>query len=90
MFEIYLSNNSLKTLKRLDKRIVERIRKLLLNLETSPLPIREYDIKKITDAEDVYRVRISDYRVIYKIKWEKKEIDVIKIAKRDEKTYKKL
>ena len=90
MFEIYLSNNSLKTLKRLDKRIVERIRKLLLNLETSPLPIREYDIMKITDAEDVYRVRISDYRVIYKIKWEKKEIDVIKIAKRDEKTYKKL
>ncbi len=90
MFEIYLSNNSLKTLKRLDKRIVERIRKLLLNLETSPLPIRGYDIKKIIDAEDVYRVRISDYRVIYKIKWEKKEIDVIKIAKRDEKTYKKL
>ena len=77
-------------LKRFNKGIVERIKKLLLNLETSPLPIRKYDIKKIIDTEDVYRVRISNYRVIYKIKWERKEIDVIKITKRDEMIYKKL
>ena len=65
MFEIYLSNKTLKALKKLDKGIVERLRKLLLNLETSPLPIREYDIKKISGIENVYRVRISEYRRNY-------------------------
>ena len=90
MFAIYLSNNSLKALKRLDKRMVEQIRKLLLNLESSPLPIREYDIRKVRGAEDVYRARISEYRIIYRIEWGKKEINVMKIAKRDEKTYKRL
>lgn len=90
MFEIYLSNKSLKALERLNKGIVERIKKLLLNLETSPLPIRDYDIKKISGAENVYRARISTYRIVYRINWEKKEINVIKIAKRDEETYKRL
>jgi len=46
MFEVYLSNNLLKALKKL--------------------------------------------RIIYKVEWEKKEINVIKIARRDEKTYKRL
>jgi len=90
MFEIYLSNISLKALKRLDKGLVEQIRTLLLNLETSPLPIKGYDVRKIRGAEDIYRVRISEYRSVYKIEWEMREINVIKITKRDENTYKRL
>jgi mRNA interferase RelE/StbE len=90
MFEIYLSNMSLKALKRLDKGLVEQIRTLLLNLETSPLPIKGYDVRKIRGAEDIYRVRISEYRIVYKIEWEIREINVIKITERDENTYKRL
>lgn len=82
MFEVYLSSQSLKTLRRLDKRIAGRIKNFLLNLRTSPLPVREYDLKKISGVQDVYRVRISSYRIIYKIDWGKKEINVIKIARR--------
>ena len=67
MFEVYLSSQSLKTLRRLDKRITERIKEFLSNLKTSPLPVREYDLKKISGAQDVYRVRLSSYRIIYKI-----------------------
>ncbi len=59
MFEIYLSNAALKALKDLDKRIVEKAKKALLALKTSPLPIKEYDIKKVEGAEDIYRLRIS-------------------------------
>ena len=90
MFEVYLSSKSLKTLQKLDKQIAERMKEFLLNLKTSPLPVKKYDLKKISGMHDVYRARISSYRIIYAIDWEKKEINVIKIAKRSEGTYKKL
>lgn len=56
-------------------------------MKISPLPIKEYDIKKVEDVDDIYRLRISRYRIVYRIDWNKKEINVIKIEKRDEKTY---
>ena len=87
MFEIYLSNAALKALKNLNKRIVENATKALLALKSSQLPIKEYDIKKVEGADDIYRLRISKYRIVYRIDWEKKESNVIKIDKRDEKTY---
>ncbi len=53
MFEIYLSNAALKALKDLDKRIVDKAKKALLTLKTYPLPIKEYDIKRVEGAEDI-------------------------------------
>ncbi|VVB87877.1 ParE toxin of type II toxin-antitoxin system, parDE [uncultured archaeon] len=87
MFEIYLSNTALKALKDLDKRIAGKAKGALLTLKTSPLPIKEYDIKKVEGVEDIYRLRISRDRIVYRIDWDKKEINVIKIDKRSEKTY---
>jgi len=87
MFEIFLSNAAKKALKNLDKRIAERVKKALLALKTSPLPIKEYDIKKVVGEEDTYRLRISRYRIVYDVDWNNKTITVIKIDKRDEKTY---
>ncbi|VVB97549.1 ParE toxin of type II toxin-antitoxin system, parDE [uncultured archaeon] len=87
MFEIYLSNSALKALKNFDRRIVDKTKKALLILKNSPLPIKEYDIKKVEGADDIYRMRISRYRIVYRIDWGKKEINIIKIEKRNEKTY---
>ncbi|CAG0980697.1 MAG: type II toxin-antitoxin system RelE/ParE family toxin [Candidatus Methanoperedens sp.] len=87
MFEIFLSNAAKKALMNLDKRIAERAKKALLTLKTSPLPIKEYDIKQLVGEEDTYRLRISRYRIVYDIDWNNKTITVIKIDKRDEKTY---
>lgn len=82
MFEVYLSTESLKTLKKLEKKIAKKIKKLLLTLKTSPLPIKKYDLKKISGTKDTYRVRISKYRIIYKIDWNGKEIKVNNIAEK--------
>ncbi len=87
MFEIFLSNAARKALKNLDKQIADRVKKALLTLKTSPLPIKEYDIKKVVGEEDTYRLRFSRYRIVYDIDWNNKTITVIKIDKRDEKTY---
>ncbi len=87
MFEIFLSNAALKTLKNLDNRIVQKAKKALLTLKSSPLPIKEYDIKKVEGTEDTYRLRIGNHRIIYKINWDVKEIYILKISRRNEKTY---
>ncbi len=87
MFEVYLSNSALKALKNFDRRTVDKVKKALLTLKNSPLPIKEYDIKKVEGADDIYRMRISRYRIVYRIDWGKKEINVVKIDKRNEKTY---
>ncbi len=87
MFEVFLSNIALKSLKKLNARTVQKSKKALVSLKSSPIPINEYDIKKIEGAEDTYRLRIGRYRIIYKIDWDRKEIYVLKIDIRDEKTY---
>jgi len=86
LFKVYLSKKSLKNLKKLQKQ--KRIKNVLLTLRTLPLPTKYYDVKKIATLEGFYRIRVSDHRIIYKINWDAKEIDVIKISRRDEKTYK--
>lgn len=87
MFEIFLSNAAKKALKNLDKQMVVRVKKALLTLKTYPVPIKEYDIKKVSGEEDTYRLRISRYRIIYDVDWDNKVITVLKIDKKDEKTY---
>lgn len=88
MFKIYLSREALRSLKNIRDKSLERIKTLFLTLETNPVPAQRFDIRKIKSTQDTYRVRISRHRIIYKIKWDENEIYVIKIAQRDEKTYK--
>ncbi len=87
MFDVYLSRKASNTLKRLDKKTAGRIRRILVSLKTTPIPIKKDNVRKISGAQDFYRIRISDYRIIYKILWNKKEINVIKISRKDDETY---
>lgn len=87
MFEIFLSNAALKSINNLDKKVAGRIKAALLALKTSPLPIKKYYVKKLAGEEDTYRIRISRYWIVYDIDWNNKIITVLKIDKKDEKTY---
>ena len=88
MFEIFLSNKAKKALKYLDKRMAERIKEALSDLKDNPLPIKKHDISKVSGEEDTYRLRISRYRIVYDIDWKNNSIDIIKIEKKGEDTYK--
>jgi mRNA interferase RelE/StbE len=59
-----------------------RIVKAMLALEDDPRP---RGCRKLFD--DIYRIRVGDYRVIYKIDDEHKEVVVGKVACRREDTY---
>jgi mRNA interferase RelE/StbE len=82
MFEIYLSNAALKALKNLDKRIAEKTKKALLTLKISPLPIKEYDIKKVEGTDDIYRLRISRYRIFIRLIGAGRRSTSLKLTKR--------
>ena len=58
------------------KRIMDKIDELLVK-ETVP-----HTAKSIVGERGVFRIRIGDYRVLYRIEYEKNTIAIIKIDKR--------
>jgi mRNA interferase RelE/StbE len=74
----------------MDEKRAARIKTALLTLKLHPVPVKEYDLRKISGSDNIYRIRISDYRIIYAIDWDKNEIDVLKIPRRDDRTYRNL
>ncbi len=61
--------------KTLQQRIVDHI----LELKTNPCPP---GIEKVQGSEDLYRLRVGDYRIIYHIQDEASTILVVKIGHR--------
>ena len=59
-----------------------KIRTAILALASSPRP---HGAKKLED--DLHRIRVGRYRVIYSVDDRAREIILLKVAKRDERTY---
>ncbi len=87
MFTIILSNKAEKQLRELEPAIKFRANAVLKVLELKPVPADECDLKKIAGEVDTYRIRISSFRVLYRVYWEKKIIGVAKIERRSDNTY---
>ena len=83
MYEILLRRRAEKQLDRVPYVDHPRIVKAMLSLGDNPRPP---GCRKL--VENIYRIRVGDYRVIYKIDDERKEVVVGKIARRREDTYK--
>ena len=57
-----------------------RIKKKLLELSNDPFP---RDVKRIQNAkENLYRVRVGDYRILYLVDHKSNRLFVVKIDKR--------
>jgi mRNA interferase RelE/StbE len=70
-----------KFLKHLDKHIALRIiDKIETTLANNPVP---HDAKAIFGEHGVFRVRIGDYRALYRIIYQTERIIIIKIDKRE-------
>ncbi len=73
----------LRKLHRSNPSYVMRIRELLILLEKIPLPIAEYDVKKLKGYENMFRVRIGDLRVIYYVDFQNKKVVILDINWRE-------
>jgi mRNA interferase RelE/StbE len=76
-YEIIFSDLALKQLKKLDRRIQERIIAVLERIRIRP---ESYVSKLVGDPG--YKIRIGDYRIIMDIKTNELIIEVIKVGHR--------
>jgi mRNA interferase RelE/StbE len=81
-YQVLLRRKAEKQLDRVPYADHPRIVGAMLALEDDPRP---RGCRKLFD--DIYRIRVGDYRVIYKIDDEHKEVVVGKVARRRENTY---
>jgi len=81
-FEIVYDNQPLKFFKKLklNKDITKRILdKLEQTLNDNPVP---HDSKAIVGKHGVFRIRIGDYGVLYRINYEENKLTIVKLDKR--------
>ena len=76
---IEFGTKALKFLSKLEKGNKERVFKKITELENNPFPS---DVKKLKGEKDVYRIRIGDFRVLYRIIREDDIILVFRVDKR--------
>ena len=62
--------------KHLSKRILNKVDEILTN---DPVP---HDAKPIVGKHGVFRIRIGDYRALYRINYRKNEVVIFKLDKR--------
>ena len=63
-YQIEWKKSALRELKHLDRKIIPRIISAVESLSKNPFPA---GVRKLQGAENTYRVRIGEYRVIYEI-----------------------
>ena len=80
-FIIFYDKQPEKFIKKLDKHIAERILDKIDEIfkQQGPVP---HDVKTMVGKHGVFRIRIGDYRILYRIDYESKKIIIIKLDKR--------
>jgi mRNA interferase RelE/StbE len=78
-YQIRFSKESQKTLDSLNIKLALRIARAIKKLATQPKPP---GCRKLVGSENDYRIRVGDYRVIYKIKGSVLMVFVIRIGHR--------
>lgn len=79
-FSIEYDNQPLNFLKKQDKHIIQRIMdKIDELLANNPVP---HNAKTMAGEHGVYRIRIGDYRALYRINHQENRIIIFKLDKR--------
>ncbi|MCL4532006.1 MAG: type II toxin-antitoxin system RelE/ParE family toxin [Actinobacteria bacterium] len=83
-FRVEIAPAAGRDLKRLPPQVRSRLEPVILALCDEPLP---RGVRKVQGAEDSYRVRVGDYRIIYDFHEEDKLVVVLRVARRWESSY---
>lgn len=79
-YQVVLKRAAEKDLEAIRGSLFSRIKHKLLSLEQDPRP---FGVQKLHD-QDAYRIRVSDYRILYLIDDAAKRVDVLSVAHRRE------
>lgn len=78
-FEIHLGSKADHFLQNIDKPVFDRINKKIRSLVDNPHP---RNVKKVLGEENVYRMRVGNYRILYSIEPNEDAILIVNIDKR--------
>lgn len=78
-YKVELTRTAEKQLKKIHKLAKDRLIKKIRTLAIEPYPD---GVRKLSGYEDVFRVRVGDYRVIYSVFEDKVLVIVLKIGHR--------
>ncbi len=85
-YSINIKKSVEKDLRKLPTSVISRVIEAIENLKDNPYPRQS---KKLKSTEKTYRLRVGNYRIIYQVDEEKKEIVVYHVRHR-ENVYEKL
>jgi len=80
-YEIVFTRSARKEIEKINLTVANRILRKIESLAVNPRP---HGCEKLKGGENLWRIRIGDYRVIYKISDKEKLIDVSIIRHRKE------
>ena len=80
-YGIEFTRNAVKDLKKLAKSVLRRVDTKIASLADNPRPS---GIRKLENEDDLYRVRVGDYRIIYEIDNEKRIVTIARVRERGE------
>ncbi len=82
MFEIIYAKSVFKDLKKIERKNLEKIKEGIKELKNFP---NISQIKHLTNHPLAdYRLKIGNYRVLFNVDWEKREIHILKVGHRKE------
>jgi len=79
LFKIDLKRSFEQDIKKIDKQFIAKIVEIVESLSSNPFPPQS---KKLKGSVSSYRLRIGDYRVIYKIETTTKLVEVFYVRHR--------
>jgi mRNA interferase RelE/StbE len=79
-WQVIIHRKAEKILKRLDGDVLERIRHALCSLANDPRPS---GVKKLAGYDNLYRIRVGDWRIIYAIEDDRLIVLVLEISPRE-------
>ena len=79
MFKIIFSRKASKSITTLPRANRNRLKEIIISLTRSPFV---YPYKKIQGEIYIYRIRLGQYRILYEVKTDIKEIVILKIELR--------
>ena len=83
-YQIQIEKSALKQLSKIEKPAREKIRAAINDLAENPRP---FGYKKLVDEGGLYRIKVGSFRVIYDVQDNILLVSVLRVAKRDERTY---
>lgn len=81
LYKISLKKSVDKDLRKIDKKEIPKVLQVIESLEQDPFPIGS---RKLVGSNYTYRVRVGDYRVVYFVASQAKEIVIQRVAHRKE------